>query len=143
MKTKEEAKKIGAVMMKKLGKKWKLRIHENMGWWVSATRGPLYVSADKRFDEPITYSCLMSADAQKAGDGLALWTPHNSKIYTDPVEAVRDQVKHAKKVIWEMNAAVYSAEEALKDLEPIVKCPYCGIDSNKPGCCQDDEELWK
>jgi hypothetical protein len=124
--TKEQATQLGRDMIANLGKSWTLKVHENIGWHASAysPTGHLRVSVyASRSDKP-TYSCLMTDDPKQfLGCGNPLWTNGRPcKIYTDPVEAVIDQVNYAR-------AKVNALDFALREVEITVAeftCPCCG-----------------
>ena len=115
--TKSEAERIGRKMKTRLGKGWEIHIHENIGWWVKATRGPLYVSGDIHpyKKDKITYSCLMSSDPKNYPNcGEMYWTTHG-KSFSDPQNAVKHQIKVAKEFTNNLNTVVKEASVISSD----------------------------
>jgi hypothetical protein len=119
--TKPEAQKLGAEMLKQLGKGWKINVSENLGWHVSADKGGLHVSAHKYgSDEKATYSCLLSMNSHP-GCGEMFWTSRSGPTHYDPVSAVREQVALARKFLNKAIATVEKTESIANDF----KCPCC------------------
>lgn len=123
MRTKEEAEQMGRVMLNQLGEGWKITIDENIGWYVKASKGPLYVSAHK-FKDKVYYNCLMTANPNESGWGECYWTGNES--FSDARDAVRDQVERAKRFTDKLNRAVLRAGMIGCELPPKTTCNKCG-----------------
>lgn len=82
--TKDQATSEARKLVKKLGKGWKIRVWENMGWHYSAIAldGHLTVHPSSSGN---LYFCLLS-DGDYAGSGSCNW--YDAHHYEDPVEAV-------------------------------------------------------
>jgi len=122
--TKSQAESIGRTMKARLGKGWKITVHENCGWWVHANKGPLYVSGTQyRDSEEVTYMCLMSSDPVRFPNcGEVYWTVRHGKTHTDPLEAIAEQVEVARDFVDRNLKAVEEAEAELSQH----KCSCCG-----------------
>lgn len=116
---KEEAERLGNKLLKKMkGKGWKLRVHENLGWWFNVYNKNLSVSSNDAYkqkkSEKTYYSCLMSDNINDHSSGAMIWTERGGKgYYTDPNKAVEYQVKLARKIVDELNKAVEAAEKII------------------------------
>lgn len=117
--TKEEAERLGNKLLKKMkGKGWKLRVHENLGWWFNVYNKNLSVSSNdcykQKKSEKTYYSCLMDDNPERHWGGSFIWTERSGKGYrTDPNKAVEYQVKLARKIVDKLNKAVEAAEKII------------------------------
>ena len=117
--TKEEAERLGNKLLKRMkGNGWKLRVHENLGWWFNVYNKNLSVSSNDSFkqkkNEKTYYSCLMDDNPEGNRGGSSIWTERGGRGYrTDPNKAVEYQVKLARKVVDDLNKAVKAAEEII------------------------------
>jgi hypothetical protein len=121
--TKEEATKAGKIAKKELEaikgfeKKWKLRVHENMGWHFSLKMGPINVSKyepDRKNGKP-RWHVLISNEKGGIG-GLAMWTPEKSSG-TDPEKVIRRSVQAAQDAINALVPAVGHARWMIGDVQ--------------------------
>ncbi len=111
--TKNEAQKLGNLLLKKLGVEWELEIRENLGWHYAATNGPLNVfeSYNGENGKP-TYTCLMSDIPKFDGGGAGIWhLDENQSV--DPWLSIQRQIKEARKVVDKLNTTVKIAEKIL------------------------------
>ena len=93
------------------GEGWKLRVHENLGWHYCVFNRAMSVHEYN----PGTYFTLLSGkDSEHYGaGGLAVWSDDN-KPYTDPNEAVLNQLilanDHIKKLVAAVSAVTNRIE---------------------------------
>jgi hypothetical protein len=108
--TKIEATKAGKVLLKKLGKGWRLRVWENHGWHYSATRGPIAVHT-----HGAEYFALIDSDPKCAGGGLAAWSTCDDRTYRDPRLAVKKAIAPVIKYVAQLNEVVRICAQTFKD----------------------------
>jgi len=125
--TKAQATQLGINMVARLGKGWTLTVTENIEWQArsySPTKHICVLVHVSGNSEKPTYSCVMTEDPEMfLNCGLPLWTENRPyKIYSDPVEAVIDQVNYAREKVNALDWAVRAAEETIADFT----CPCCG-----------------
>ena len=125
--TKEQATLLGNDMIAKLGKGWTLELAESDAYphWTPRVYSPsrhLYVGVNMyKTSGKATYFCLMTADP--VNHPSSGWTKINTgRIYTDPVDAVLDQVAIARFEVTRLEAAVTEVERAASQFV----CPCCG-----------------
>ncbi len=126
--SKEEATKKAQAFLKKVkGKGWKIRVHQNMGWFYCLQNGYLSVHEYDWDDDGLSYSCGLSNEVGGVGTPM-YWSDHPTH-YDDPNEAIAGQIKRARAFIDRCNNVVQHAEmvaepclkatELLKELRSI------------------------
>ena len=88
-----QAAKATLARMKTKG--WRVRVHENMGWYWSLLNGPVMVTNSLVHNR---FYAMVSPDVKCGGSGLSAWTD-TSGTFTDPNAAVDDAVKRAKQYV--------------------------------------------
>ncbi len=98
MKTKTEAEDLGKRMLQQLPAGWRMRVRENLGWYVTAHHGPISVSPHFWQGRVYGYSCLISDQLTSPlddspdgyyGCGSGFWTgPDISTVAETPAGAV-------------------------------------------------------
>lgn len=108
MLTESEARARGADLMKKLrGTGWKLHVHENCGWHFACYNGTLSV-----FETHGEYRTLFGINQEHPSCGEIYWSDNGT--FTDPNEAVENQMKVAKAYFNKMRRAIDGVEKRLK-----------------------------
>lgn len=95
---KEEAENTAKALAKRLGKGWKVRVWENLGWHHAATKGGLSVSSG--YDNK--YGCMMTDSFDSVGSGCTLYP--GTKRFKDPRRAVRETVRAVEPIVKEIMA---------------------------------------
>jgi len=93
MKTKEEATKAGKALKKKLGKQWKIRVWQNMGWHYCCYLGKGFISVYPSFDGD-EFHCMLDLTMPFAGD--CRWTK-DAPYDKDPRKVVSATLRLANK----------------------------------------------
>jgi hypothetical protein len=84
--TKKQAEKKGRALLRLMkGEGWKLDVWENLGWHYAVKSRNISVHQDK---DDGTFYCYLGESG-----GLGIW--HTGKHFTDPNDAVSEQVKDA------------------------------------------------
>jgi hypothetical protein len=113
--TKSEAEKAGAILIKKLGKGWNLRVWENDSWHYNATRGPIAVYSAGAWNGRPTYYALISDTPEYACGGLPAWSTDGT--YRDPRTAVKKAIAPMIKYVAQLNAVCWICSQAFKDFK--------------------------
>ncbi len=118
MYSKQEAQKIAKLLKSQLGKNWKVKVFENLGWFVHADCGPLHVSWDIYSRDAIIFpkfGCMMADHEEYQGTGSYLWHINDYKKFSDAREAVKRQVECARQKVNELNKLVEKTEKEVKN----------------------------
>lgn len=113
---KADAMKYGVALRDRMiGKGWKLRVWENLGWHYSVQCGTIAVHASHHSsDGKVLYSTLMSTNVADIGVGSSIF--YEQRHFNDPNKAVRHQMKIARAVVKQLNDVMAYNEAALKPL---------------------------
>ncbi len=117
MMSKAEATIRGRQLVKELGKGWKLRVHENFGWYYSAFKGPCRVNPSYN-GEPVFY-CMISSNwtpGEYPLGGFTGWQDPKHLRFKDPRRAVRRAVKLVREYV-QRHSLVSDASEATLDFK--------------------------
>lgn len=110
----EKAKAIAAgraLLKRMLGRGWKLRVWQNLGWHHSAERGPLTVyPLHGRAGRHAGYHAMLSDDPKGTHSGAMAWTPRGTRQHRDPNKAAAEAVKLARAYLKQATRAVDLAE---------------------------------
>jgi len=107
--TKAEAYNTGRAVIRKLnGKGWRLQVFENAGWHFTILNGALSLHLSE-YPDGKKYWCMM-ADTPEAGGCGAMMFHHNYSS-KDPNDAVRHQLRLARKVVEGINTTLENVEK--------------------------------
>jgi hypothetical protein len=109
--TKKEAQAAAKKLVAKLGKGWKSRVWENLGWNFAACNGNLSV-----YQYGTRCTALLGDNTPLCGNGC--W--HVDTNDKDPIKAVKKAVRAARKKVNECLASVEAAEKLLGLGTPVV-----------------------
>lgn len=109
-KTKKLAVRTAAAVIATMDSKgWRARVWENDGWHWSIFKGAIAVHEGSNGK----FFTLLASEIPEPGDppggGAMLWSGGGS--FSDPNEAVKDQLARACRVLTKLAAAVWSAEQ--------------------------------
>ncbi len=108
----ERAKKLQARLNKSTGGKWKIRVHDNLGWHFNVYTATISVSQYGAKE----YSCLIgNGKYQFAGEGI--WSIDNTS--TTPEECIRKQLEEVRDVVMKYERALLDCEKATIKLRQI------------------------
>lgn len=105
----ERAKKLQARLNKSTGSKWKIRVHENLGWHFNVYAATISV----RQYGPKKYSCLVS-DGEYEDIGEGIWSINNNA--STPEESIMIQMAEVRTVVAKYRIALDNCEKAVKGL---------------------------
>lgn len=96
-----------------MGRGWKPKVWENLGWHASASDAAgvvrVYTVFSRGAGGPMKYHCLVGEN----GSGRAEWTPSTGRSFTDPLKAARAAVQCAVDVHAETTRLVDRAVAAV------------------------------
>ena len=104
MNTKTEAIRGMNILKKKLGKGWKGRVWENLGWHYECLKGPISV-----YPAGSKYFVLMADDMKFVGCGFPGWKDQNGP-YKNPRTAVHETLVLAEKYLERIESIVTMAK---------------------------------
>lgn len=108
---KREAIKAGKDLLKQMvGKGWKLRVWENLGWHYSVYNHGMNVHQDGPASRE--YSVLLADDGVGSG-GLGVWTDTECRFHSSPNAAVRAQMRLARSIVDEYSLHLAILEDRL------------------------------
>src|SRR6188474_3140027 len=106
------AAKLGERIRKQLrGRGWKVRLNENLGWFVHVELVTPFSKIDvtpSQFSKPEMYHAMISDSPDSAG-GSGIW--HTTKWFEGPQDAVDNALAEANRVVESLVLAVESINE--------------------------------
>lgn len=105
----ERAKKLQARLNKSTGGKWKIKVHENLGWHFNVSAATISVSQYSANQ----YSCLIG-DGEYEGAGEGTWTIENTS--NTPEECIMKQMEKVRIVVAKYRIALDNCEDVIKKL---------------------------
>jgi hypothetical protein len=106
-----EARRIGEIVLSKLGPNWKCHVHENLGWWVGWQNGAVSLHYEEK-----TAEFWAMVGPIGSGVGSSELTPRGCAHCKTPGQAIREAIAFAWEADKERRAIMESCTVVLLDV---------------------------